>query len=71
MHSQSLEKPLTHHGAPTCTTSIRGTTQSTRYFVDIQMCNCMPRFGSHFLVLFQVSFLHCPFTASIVIPQKQ
>lgn len=71
MHSQSLEKPLTHHCAPTCTTLIRGTTQSTGDFVDIQIRNCMPRFGSHFLVLFQASFLHCPFTASIVIPQKQ
>lgn len=29
MHSQSLEKPLTHCCAPMCSTLVRGTTQST------------------------------------------
>lgn len=62
-HSQSLEKTLTHHRALTWTISVRGTTM-LRCFVDTQTCSCRPHFGRHLLVLlFQVSFLHCPLAA--------
>lgn len=70
-HSQSLEKLLyfiVHWCGPYWSEGL----QLLRCSVDIQTCSCMPHFGRHILVLlFQVSFLHCPLAASTVMPQKQ